>query len=133
MTPDLRTISGFAPKFSNSYRTRSASFPTLTAPTYLLRGRCGIALTYTGQADTTKQVNARGIHGLIVSLALYLSTLPLPHIGESPAVPYKSLSSSWCATSARQSPRHSSLPANPSSRPCLCCEARFVPRLSQRR
>ena len=43
MMPDLRTISGFALKFSGFHRTRSASLPTLTEPTYVLMS-CVIAL-----------------------------------------------------------------------------------------
>ena len=33
MTPDFKTISGLAPKFSGFHRTRSASVPTATCPT----------------------------------------------------------------------------------------------------
>lgn len=86
MTPDLRTISGFAPKFSGFHRTRSASLPTSTEPTYLLMP-CVMALRYYRirqvQSPGHREAKKPATYGLIVYLEIYLFTLPLSHSDES--------------------------------------------------
>lgn len=52
MTPDLRTISGLAPKFSGFHSTRSARVPTATCPTRWLTP-CVIALERESLGVTT--------------------------------------------------------------------------------
>ena len=81
MTPDLSTISGFAPKFSIFQRTRSASLPTATSPTRWLIP-CVMALRRLLETPDDRFPCA---HGLIVYLAMYRLTRPLSTWPVSPS------------------------------------------------
>ena len=78
MTPDLRTSSGFVPKFSGFQRTRSASVPTATWPTRWLMP-CVMALSEADSSATKQEEENATTHGLMVYLEIYRLTRLLSH------------------------------------------------------